>query len=213
MTPTSLPEAGRTTTLTGTGRGRAASAGDRGWHPDEVTLLVRRATPQDAAGIARVHVRGWQVGYRGLVPDAVLDALSPTDRAVTWRARLEHPAATDATTSVVVDRDEVLGFASVGAARDADATPTTFELWALYVDPGRWRTGVGGALDDAVTDQLRALGAARATLWVLTQNHRARAFYESRGWEAEGATRVDRRAGPVPVDLFETRYARPVRAV
>jgi hypothetical protein len=37
---------------------------------------VRPATPDDADAIASVHVRSWQAAYRGIVPDAMLDALS-----------------------------------------------------------------------------------------------------------------------------------------
>ena len=31
--------------------------------------------------VARVHVRSWQVGYRGLLPDAYLDGLRAEERA------------------------------------------------------------------------------------------------------------------------------------
>jgi hypothetical protein len=41
--------------------------------------------------------------------------------------------------------DGVVGWASVGASRDADATATTGELWAILA-PGRWRHGVGRAM-------------------------------------------------------------------
>jgi hypothetical protein len=35
-------------------------------------MLLRRAEPGDAMDVARVHVRSWQAGYRGLLPDAIL---------------------------------------------------------------------------------------------------------------------------------------------
>ena len=148
-----------------------------------------------------------------MLPDTLLDGMSVADRVETWCHRLTHPAPTDAATLVAVTGDQVLGFCSVGPARDRDAPAGTGELWALYVDPDHWRGGVGWALDDAAVVTLGATGATRATLWVLTANARARSFYEARGWVADGATRVDRREGPVPVDLAETRYARPVHPV
>jgi hypothetical protein len=43
-------------------------------------LSVRRAGPGDEAEVAGVHVRSWQAGYRGLLPDRYLDALRPEDR-------------------------------------------------------------------------------------------------------------------------------------
>jgi hypothetical protein len=36
-------------------------------------LIVRVARPDDAAAVAGVHVRSWQQGYRGLLPDDFLD--------------------------------------------------------------------------------------------------------------------------------------------
>lgn len=170
--------------------------------------VVRRAAPADAEAIAAVHVRGWQVGYRGLLPDAVLDALSVGERTAGWRRRLTSPSSTGATTSVAVVGGRVVGFSSVGASRDADPASGTGELWALYVDPDHWRSGAGRALDTTAVADLAGTGATRATLWVLSTNARARAFYERCGWEADGSTRVDRRPGPPPVDLVETRYAR-----
>lgn len=171
---------------------------------------VRRAAPQDADGLARVHVLGWQVGYRGLLPDAVLDGLSVPDRAATWRHRLTHPAPADPTTLVAVSGADVLGFCSAGGTRDAGAPRGTHEVWAFYVDPAQWRRGVGRALDRSLLTHLTAVRATRSTLWVLTGNTRARGFYESCGWVPEGTTRVEHRDDPAPVDLPESRYVRSV---
>jgi hypothetical protein len=58
-----------------------------------VDLRVRRARVQDAGGIARTWVRAWEVAYRGLVPDAVLDGLRPRgDHACLWVFADNHPA-------------------------------------------------------------------------------------------------------------------------
>jgi hypothetical protein len=47
---------------------------------------------------------------------------------------------------------------------------------------------------------LEALGPGIARLWVLEENHRARRFYERRGWREDGSTR-DVPFPPYPVDL------------
>jgi hypothetical protein len=44
-------------------------------------VLIRRAEPRDAAGIAHVHVASWRTTYRGIVPDSYLDALDEPERA------------------------------------------------------------------------------------------------------------------------------------
>jgi GNAT superfamily N-acetyltransferase len=70
-------------------------------------------------------------------------------------------------------------------------------LHGFYVVPERWGSGVADALHDAA---LAALACAEAKLWVLEENHRARRFYEKRGWVQNGETRVVEYP-PYPLDL------------
>jgi hypothetical protein len=39
-------------------------------------ITLRPATVADAAAISHIHVESWRTTYRGVVPDAFLDALS-----------------------------------------------------------------------------------------------------------------------------------------
>jgi len=73
-------------------------------------------------------------------------------------------------------------------------------LDALYVLPEAWGSGIADRLHDAGVTALRAAGVERARLWVLEENHRARRFYERRGWTADGTTRVVP-FPPSPIDL------------
>ena len=52
-------------------------------------LEVRRATTEDAAGIASVHVHSWLAAYRGLMPDDMLDSLTVEERTESWLRFLE----------------------------------------------------------------------------------------------------------------------------
>ena len=61
-------------------------------------------------------------------------------------------------------------------------------LHGFYVRPESWGTGVAGELHDAA---LAVIGdCAETKLWVLEENHRARRFYEKRGWRPNGESRV-----------------------
>jgi ribosomal protein S18 acetylase RimI-like enzyme len=152
-------------------------------------VVIRRAATAYARAIAAVHVASWQVAYRGLVPDAVLDGLSVERRERGWRERLGRPDA-GASFTLVAERDgAVAGFCSVAApSRDGDAGERTAEVAALYVEPAQWRTGVGATLLRAALDALRADGFDAVTLWVLEDNARGRAFYRRLGFAADGAT-------------------------
>jgi GNAT superfamily N-acetyltransferase len=131
---------------------------------------------EDAGGIARVWVRAWQVAYRSLVPDAVLEGLSIEDKREHWRARLEG-----GDTTFVVEHFGIAGYCRVVAPG---------EIASLYVLPERRRGGLGSALLAAGLDELRAHGD-EATLWVFRDNHPARAFYPRFGFTPDGATQLD----------------------
>ena len=174
-----------------------------------MVLELRHATVADADGIAEVHVRSWQEAYRGLMPQEVLDGLSVSERAANW-ARILGETGRASQTLVVLDGSRVVGWASFGDARDADADGAgsavgTGELWGIYAHPDAWSTGVGHLLISAVEDTLREAGHETAYLWVLAGNDRASGFYERHGWHADGASKVDERPGLV---LNELRHVK-----
>src|SRR5689334_10893229 len=149
-------------------------------------MRIREAERHDAFAIATVHVRGWQWAYRGLLPDALLDGLSVTDRAA-WRdARLADPPAGERTLVVEADDGRVVGFAVSGPSRGLEDPPTDGEVYAIYLDPAVVGTGMGRGLFDHALSALRNDGYGRALVWVLETNDRARRFYEAAGFECDG---------------------------
>ncbi len=171
-------------------------------------MLVRGATPDDAAGIASVQVLSWKAAYRGLMPDAVLDGLSLERRVEVWRS----VAAGRAGEAVLVleGDDGIEGFAHVCAGRDTDVDAGTGEVSSIYLLPAAWGKGRGRALMDAAVLRLRAEGYHTATLWVLVTNGRARRFYEAAGWSCDGVEKTERIGGSASVT--EVRYRRPLPA-
>jgi ribosomal protein S18 acetylase RimI-like enzyme len=147
---------------------------------------VSRAVPDDAAAIASVHVRAWQVAYRGLMPDEVLDGLSVEQREEMWRQVMTGEE--DTAVYIALDGRAVVGFCAVAApSRDDDAGDGVAEIAAINVDPEVWRTGVGQALMDHALAELRADGWRWVTLWVLAENQQARDFYARFGLAPDGA--------------------------
>lgn len=167
---------------------------------------IRPATPDDALAVAQAHVRSWQVGYRGLIPDVVLDNLDPVRRAAQYSfdSRLPGPF-----TLVAHDAGTICGHVTIGANHDDDLSRNAVaphgEIWALYVDPARWGTGIGRMLIAAARAQLVLAGYTDAVLWMLDGNTRALRFYEHDGWVLDGARRVERRADG---DLHDIRLRR-----
>jgi ribosomal protein S18 acetylase RimI-like enzyme len=165
-----------------------------------MVVEVRRAVLEDAASIAAVHVRTWQVAYRGLMPEEVLDGLSVEKREENWRRALS--AGEVFAVYVAVEEMGVVGFCAVGApSRDDDAGKGVAEIGAIYVDPDSWRMGVGRALMDVALADLRAAGWRQVTLWVLAENQQARDFYRRFGFEPDGAEMTHEGSGETEVRL------------
>jgi len=101
-------------------------------------LLVRRAEPQDAPAVARVHVASWRQAYRGLLPQEYLDSLSVEARTMTWAKAFSQLPDQTPTTLVGELDGQIVGFASVGPCRDDDTDTATGELRGLYLDPAHW---------------------------------------------------------------------------
>jgi len=147
----------------------------------------RVAGPDDAEGVARAHVDGWQWGYRGLMPDSYLDGLDWADRLDRWRATLRDPGPTR--THVAVADGLICGLVHSGPVRDDDLVPVSFhEVYSLYVSAVAAGTSAGA--------RLLVLGVEGApptspgtVVWVLEGNLRARAFYERHGFVLDGASK------------------------
>ncbi|HEX5857033.1 MAG TPA: GNAT family N-acetyltransferase [Microbacterium sp.] len=166
-------------------------------------FAIRAARSEDAPGIARVQVQGWREAYTGRMPQSIIDDLD-TDRATgNWRGAIERAADPDAAGLglwVAEAGGDIIGFVCAGDGRDEDAPSGRREIFAIYVLAAHYGTGAGQALMDA------AIGDAAASLWVLEDNPRARAFYRRNRFEPDGAVKDDDRWGE---PVHEVRLVRP----
>lgn len=155
-------------------------------------MNVRPAIAVDAPAIARIQVESWRAAYAHLLPPDFLAAMSIDRRAERWAEILASGASR--TLVVVDDTGSVAGFASVSTGPDQ----TTGELQAIYLDPPRWDQGMGAALIREAEAIMVEAGKEEAVLWVFADNPRARRFYESAGWLADGAFRLEEIGGVQP---------------
>jgi ribosomal protein S18 acetylase RimI-like enzyme len=142
-------------------------------------MIIRRATHEDAAGIARVRVDTWRTAYRGIVPDEFLDNMSYEGNESRWAERLSD-VDNQAHTFVAIDESgQVVGFISGGPNRDSDPAYKS-ELHAIYILPSHHGRGIGRRLTVALVEKLLETGFDSMLLWVFTSNP-ARRFYEALG--------------------------------
>lgn len=149
-----------------------------------------------------MHVRSWQIGYRGLLPDGYLGALKPEDRAARYTLGSSDP---NTPATLVVESPEIVGFVTTAPARDMDAGKG--ELAALYVEPDRWEQGIGTALIELAHRRLAGRGFTEAVLWLLAGNERGLRLYQRHGWAPNGRKRSEEVWG---VRVREFQLERPL---
>jgi GNAT superfamily N-acetyltransferase len=165
------------------------------------SVRVREAIPDDTDAIVAVTAAGWRTAYRDIVAAEHLADL-PVAR---WRHEVNvgllRPV--DDAFSYVAEIDgEFAGYCFVAApSREHDLGPGVAELVAIYVEPDRWRRGVGKALINAAIERLSGLPYDEVVLWTFKENTSAIAFYLRHGWSRDGSEKVHPRAQAVAIRL------------
>ncbi len=152
-------------------------------------IEFRAATRLDADAITDVQVAAWRSGYEHVFPESVLWADDfDSSRRLFWNDwRFAPGHRVQVAVNALADDERVLGFSSYGPERDRGHGYTGLgEVWALYVEPRLWGTGLATDFFVHIEERLSAEGFASAVLWVLAENGRARAFYEKLDWEPTG---------------------------
>ena len=161
---------------------------------------IREATVEDAEAIATVHVISWQSAYRGIMSEKFLSELSVEARSNMWQKSLR---AGKPRVLVAYADEAIVGWIAFGACRDADKDSAWAEVEALYVLPEFWSKGIGKRLSNSARQLLRSAGYSFVALWVLSENHHARAFYERICFTHDDSNKVISICG---LSLTEIRY-------
>ena len=143
-------------------------------------MTIREAKPEDAAGIARVHVESWRTTYPGIMPQEHLDSLSYGDRERMWSKALRGDGPLQTLVYVAeTDSGEIVGFVAGGAGRAGDPD-FRGEISALYLLRSHQRRGLGRRLVQTFARRLAQDGYRTLLIWVNALNP-ARHFYEALG--------------------------------
>lgn len=175
---------------------------------DDDRIRIRPMTLADCDRVAEIRVGGWQSAYQGLIPQSYLDSLDVAQDAERRRDYLTRGDG-GGLDLVAELKGKVVGWACHGPYRDGEVRTEDAELYALYVDPGRYGDGIGHALLQESVRRCTAAGHARMLLWVLKHNTRARRFYERSGFRPDGAEEPFEVHG---VEVPEVRYTRELTA-
>ena len=142
--------------------------------------FVRPAIPDDAEGIAKVHVRSWQEAYVDQLPQHVLDRQSVPARMRWWSGQL-HQARDDRWTFVAIDpATGVVGFVGGNRTKRVMFGPA-FSVPVLYVLQSHLRRGLGRKLMHALGRAMARDRSGEVEVRSLASNRPARAFYAAIG--------------------------------
>ena len=147
------------------------------------SILIRPARAGDAEAIARVRLDSWRETYRGMIPQAYLDAMKLEQSRALWEKVLT--AGSTAVSIFVAERGaEIVGFGS-GNRLAEPKHRFDAELSAVYVRSEFQRAGIGRRLvaETAFALSQRDRGAGGLIVWVIAGNKGARAFFERMGAE------------------------------
>jgi GNAT superfamily N-acetyltransferase len=146
-------------------------------------LTIRRAALEDAAALGGIGGRAWNLTYRGIVPDPVLDEWAARAEDG-WRTALANQQADSPWRGWVADDGgTILGYATTSPAKDEWLPPPegAGEVTNLYLEPDAIGTGVGRRLYEHAVNDLRGRGFNPLVIWAFRDNPRARRFYERMG--------------------------------
>ncbi len=148
---------------------------------------IRLATAADAPVIANIINTAWKTAYAGIVPQSYLDALDEIPREQRLVEGLER--FSNLRYYLFEENGVPVGTASLHPTHDEDLADTS-EFTFFYFLPAVWRRGYGRMLLDRLKVDSRALGFQKICCWVLEENTRAIAFYESQGMLRDGKRQV-----------------------
>lgn len=152
--------------------------------PRTGTPTVRRARLEDAPTIAAIHVTAWHETYTGLLPAAMIAALTVEVRQAWWAQLLSNPPATRGGAAYVAELGgRPVGFGTCHGQRADVLAAAGFdgEITGVYVLRAAQGRGVGSALVARMATHLRTAEYGAVGLWVLRENDAGRRFYEGCG--------------------------------
>jgi ribosomal protein S18 acetylase RimI-like enzyme len=143
-------------------------------------VQIRPARPDEAARIAAVHDACWRATYRDMMPAAITARFTIARRTALWERMLSAPPERRCA-YIAEDEDAGIVGCAWGGREESGDPVYQGELAGIYLLPAYQHRGLGRALIRTVAACLQGRGYASLLLWALTDNARARRFYEHLG--------------------------------
>ena len=138
-------------------------------------MTIRRMTEADCEAIGELYSAAWKEGYKGLLPQELLDKITPER----YEVRSHVNGFLDEGSFVAVEGERIVAHCH---ARAVDDPKGWGEIHTLYTHPEYWRQGYGTAVLRRAEEWLCEHGFTNVYLYVLEGNERAERFYRAQGY-------------------------------
>ncbi|MCX8476528.1 MAG: GNAT family N-acetyltransferase [Sphingomonas sp.] len=147
-------------------------------------MHYRDATAADLPAVDALFRESFTATFGHLYAPADLAAFLGKFTPASWEEEFATPGLA---LRVVEDEGGLLGYCKIGPVTlPVEPVAPTIELRQFYLRERGKGSGAAQALMDWAADTARARGAAHMVLSVFVDNHRARRFYERRGFREIG---------------------------
>jgi ribosomal protein S18 acetylase RimI-like enzyme len=152
--------------------------------------MIREADIKDISRMAEIHVFGWRCAYKDFIPmNFLINEMTVKHREEKFREYLSEENDNNKT-YVFEEKNMIKGFMTTGNCRDEDKNDSTYELWAIYIDPLFQRQNIGTQFVNYCKKEAINKGKNEITLWVFEKNNKAIEFYKKKGFEFDGKKQI-----------------------
>ncbi len=162
-------------------------------------ITIRKATYEDSAEIANVHINSWREAYKGLISEDFLN-----DRPLFFKNRYElwkKVTLNEKQVTLVAEcsKNGVVGFVNGTNGRD-EGFEDFAEVWCIYLLQKYHGKKIGFNLLKSFFDAHKEQGFESGYLWVLNDNPTI-SFYTKAGGKFNGHTNEDDIGGQKVIEL------------
>lgn len=155
---------------------------------------IERVKLGDEAILAFIQTESWKEGFKDILSADTLQRYTQMDKATEmYRHLLEHNIGNGYLLKIEANPHCIAWWA---ATRENDM-PNYAELICIHSLQNQWRKGYGRKMMETVLYDIKKAGYSKVMLWVFEDNTRARRFYESLGFTANGKVKKDLEAAEV----------------
>ncbi|MGE6362840.1 N-acetyltransferase family protein [Bacillus paramycoides] len=139
-------------------------------------IHIRRATKNDIASIAKVHVESWKTTYKGIFANEILENITYEQREKLWESIFQKEDGHQYRFVAETLNGEIIGFIDGGAERTGTYN-CDGELYAIYILQEYQGMKIGQRLFQALLSDCKKNNMQSLLVWVVSNNP-SKKFYE-----------------------------------